>query len=80
MLAALAIATRLSSPGPVLFRQRRIGRDGHGFDMLKFRSMRLAPAPDARAVAAGQNVVALPSDIAPGGVEGATTGERGSER
>ena len=70
LLAALALATRLSSPGPVLFRQRRIGRDGHGFDMLKFRSMRLAPAPDARAVAAGQNVVTLPSDIAPGGVEG----------
>ena len=41
LLAALAAGTRLSSPGPVLFRQRRIGRDGHGFDMLKFRSMRL---------------------------------------
>jgi exopolysaccharide biosynthesis polyprenyl glycosylphosphotransferase len=67
LLAALALATRLSSPGPVLFRQRRIGRDGHGFDMLKFRSMRLAPAAPAEVATAG---VALPADVAPGGVEG----------
>lgn len=73
LLAGLAAATRLSSPGPVLFRQRRIGRDGHGFDMLKFRSMRLAPAATAAATemaAAGGNLVAVPADVAPGGVEG----------
>ena len=34
-----AIAIRLDSPGPVLFRQRRIGRDGEVFEILKFRSM-----------------------------------------
>jgi exopolysaccharide biosynthesis polyprenyl glycosylphosphotransferase len=68
LLGGLAAATRLSSPGPVLFRQRRIGRDGHGFDMLKFRSMRLAPA--AAEMTVGSNVVALPTDVAPGGVEG----------
>jgi exopolysaccharide biosynthesis polyprenyl glycosylphosphotransferase len=37
LLAALAI--KLDSPGPVFFRQQRIGRDGKPFTMLKFRSM-----------------------------------------
>jgi lipopolysaccharide/colanic/teichoic acid biosynthesis glycosyltransferase len=39
VLGACAAAVRLSSPGPVLFRQQRIGRDGRPFQMLKFRTM-----------------------------------------
>ena len=39
LLLALAIGVRMSGPGPVLFRQTRIGRDGAEFEMLKFRSM-----------------------------------------
>jgi len=39
LLIAIAIAIRLDSPGPVLFRQRRAGRGGAPFWMLKFRSM-----------------------------------------
>ena len=39
LLAAIAIAVRLDSPGPILFRQRRVGKDGELFEMLKFRSM-----------------------------------------
>jgi lipopolysaccharide/colanic/teichoic acid biosynthesis glycosyltransferase len=35
----IAAAIRLTSPGPVLFRQQRIGRDGRPFSMLKFRTM-----------------------------------------
>ena len=35
----VAIAIRLESPGPVLFRQRRIGLDNVGFEMWKFRTM-----------------------------------------
>ncbi|HTR96537.1 MAG TPA: sugar transferase [Candidatus Acidoferrales bacterium] len=35
----LAIAIRIDSPGPVLFRQRRIGRGSREFVLLKFRSM-----------------------------------------
>jgi len=37
----VALGVRLSSPGPVLFRQKRVGRDGRPFDLLKFRSMRI---------------------------------------
>ena len=40
VMGAVALAVRLSSPGPVLFRQRRVGRDGRVFDVLKFRTMR----------------------------------------
>ncbi|MFB2599458.1 sugar transferase [Herbiconiux sp. P17] len=38
-LVAIAMIVRLSTPGPVLFRQERIGYNGTRFDMLKFRSM-----------------------------------------
>ncbi|WP_269502569.1 undecaprenyl-phosphate glucose phosphotransferase [Burkholderia sp. IMCC1007] len=41
LLAVLAIAVKLSSPGPVLFRQRRKGVDGREFHILKFRTMRV---------------------------------------
>jgi exopolysaccharide biosynthesis polyprenyl glycosylphosphotransferase len=39
LLAVTAIAIRIESPGPVLFVQERVGIDGRGFRMLKFRSM-----------------------------------------
>jgi exopolysaccharide biosynthesis polyprenyl glycosylphosphotransferase len=39
VLAAAALAIKLTSPGPVLFRQRRCGLNGRPFTMLKFRSM-----------------------------------------
>lgn len=39
LLLAVALAIKLDSPGPVLFRQIRVGRDGDPFGMLKFRSM-----------------------------------------
>jgi exopolysaccharide biosynthesis polyprenyl glycosylphosphotransferase len=38
-LAAIALAIKLDSRGPVLFRQRRMGRNGVPFEMLKFRTM-----------------------------------------
>ena len=39
VLLVAALAVRLSSPGPVLFRQDRVGRDGRTFVMLKLRTM-----------------------------------------
>ncbi len=39
LLAIVALTIKLDSPGPVLFRQRRIGMDGCEFEMLKFRTM-----------------------------------------
>jgi exopolysaccharide biosynthesis polyprenyl glycosylphosphotransferase len=39
LMALIAIAVKLDSHGPVLFRQTRVGRNGEPFQMLKFRSM-----------------------------------------
>ncbi len=65
LMGAIALAVRLGSPGPALFRQRRVGRDGRVFDVLKFRTMRLLATdsdPDAAFVP--------PEGCAPGGIEG----------
>jgi exopolysaccharide biosynthesis polyprenyl glycosylphosphotransferase len=64
LLLCLSVAIRLSSPGPILFRQRRVGRDGHEFDLLKFRSMRQAPSEST------QPTFVLTAGNAPGGIEG----------
>jgi sugar transferase (PEP-CTERM system associated) len=41
LMLITAIAVRLSSPGPVLYRQRRVGMDGVPFTVYKFRSMQV---------------------------------------
>ena len=55
----IALAIRLDSPGGVIFRQRRIGRDGREFDILKFRTM-TATAEEDRAALAEANEGAGP--------------------
>lgn len=42
VLALVALAVRLESPGPVLFRQQRLGLGGRPFTLYKFRSMHLS--------------------------------------
>ncbi|GIU76072.1 MAG: glycosyl transferase [Bryobacteraceae bacterium] len=39
LMAIIALAVRLNSPGPVIYRQRRVGQGGRVFELLKFRSM-----------------------------------------
>lgn len=39
LMLAIAAGIKLTSPGPVLFRQRRMGQNGKGFTFLKFRTM-----------------------------------------
>jgi exopolysaccharide biosynthesis polyprenyl glycosylphosphotransferase len=61
VMLAIALGVKLSSPGQVLFRQRRVGRDGHAFDVLKFRTMRMSNDP---------TYFSPPDGLAPGGIEG----------
>jgi len=48
LLAVIALIVRAESPGPVFFRQPRVGKDGEIFDIYKFRTMRVGPKEDLR--------------------------------
>lgn len=54
LFVALAVAVRMSSSGPVFFRQLRMGLHGRQFSMIKFRSM-VRDAPELREQMAAQN-------------------------
>jgi lipopolysaccharide/colanic/teichoic acid biosynthesis glycosyltransferase len=48
LMALIALLIRLESPGPVLFKQKRVGKDEELFEVLKFRSMAVARADEQR--------------------------------
>jgi Undecaprenyl-phosphate glucose phosphotransferase len=41
LMALIAVLIKLTSPGPIIYRQERCGLNGKSFDMLKFRSLRV---------------------------------------
>jgi len=55
LMAVIALAVRLTSPGPVLLRQERMGLDGRRFTMLKFRTMRADAEAETGPVWASEN-------------------------
>jgi Undecaprenyl-phosphate glucose phosphotransferase len=75
LLLLIALAVRLSSPGPIFYRQERMGLDGRRFTILKFRTMRLdaeeetgpvwASEDDARRTAVGALLRRLSLDELP---------------
>jgi len=64
VLLVAAVAIKLGSRGPVIYRQRRVGKDGRAFELLKLRTMELGSDPvgvgtvvardDPRVTAAGR--------------------------
>ena len=54
LLGLIALAIRLTSSGPILYRQERMGLDGRSFDIYKFRSMRVDAEVDSGPVWAAQ--------------------------
>jgi exopolysaccharide biosynthesis polyprenyl glycosylphosphotransferase len=70
LMLALAVATRISMGRPILFRQRRVGLDGHEFEILKFRSMKSPGSKPDADHSRTDNGFELSADSAPGGVEG----------
>ena len=55
LLLLLALAIRLDSPGPVFFRQERVGRLGVLFRIHKFRTMRVGAQAHGLAITVGQD-------------------------
>ncbi len=53
LLLLIALAIKLDSPGPVFFRQERVGRRGVPFHIHKFRTMRLGTVSGAQITLAG---------------------------
>ena len=61
LLALVAVAVRIESPGPILFRQQRLGRGNRLFSILKFRSMRndAADTAGSRSASRGDDRVTM---------------------
>ena len=55
VIGIAGLAVRLDSPGPALFRSRRVGQNGRSFDLLKLRTMAVAQDASAPQVTAGDD-------------------------
>ena len=63
LMAIIAVAIRVSMPGPILFRQLRVGRDARLFHILKFRTMRVLQPGSAPKSRAGEMRESRPWDV-----------------
>jgi len=52
LMAIVAVIQRINSPGPLFFRQQRVGENGKIFEILKFRTMRMDNDDEARQASA----------------------------
>lgn len=55
LIFAAAVAVKLDSPGPALYKSRRVGRHGRPFNLLKLRTMRVIQDPSASLVTASSD-------------------------
>ena len=51
----VALIVKIDSPGPVIFKQKRVGRDGKVFEIYKFRSMKINSEHSGSGVYSGKN-------------------------
>ena len=73
VMVVIALVVKVDSPGPIIFRQQRVGREGRPFDILKFRSMRtestggrqITVGGDSRITASGKVLRKLKLDELP---------------
>jgi lipopolysaccharide/colanic/teichoic acid biosynthesis glycosyltransferase len=64
IIAVVAVGVRLSSPGPILYRQTRVGRYGRHFTMLKFRTFPVDHVPPSVVVDDGDAAL-VPVTLSP---------------
>ncbi|HEV7623493.1 MAG TPA: sugar transferase [Amnibacterium sp.] len=60
LMLGTAVAVKLSSPGPIFFRQQRIGLNGKAFGVIKFRSMRVGADGELAELLAAQGTDGTP--------------------
>lgn len=63
VFAIIAILIRMEGPGPIFFRQTRIGRNGKPFTILKFRTMFAGAEHRGRAITVGADPRITPSGL-----------------
>ena len=60
VLAIICMVIKIDSPGPIIFKQKRVGKDGHFFEIYKFRTMHVG-TPNVST----EEMLKLPSPITP---------------